>query len=341
MVPLSKLGSTMELERNAIPEEELNEGHREVANLFEQTVLLTAQTYNSLPYQHRMNVLSTLMPNSTKVKEILKDQSLELDGIKNKYLFGENFKEKLSKITTAKQKSKTIFTGLQKSLSSTSKIYHKSYSYQITPKGGNTAPKNIFSNSSIHKNFDDIRELGKSPSCLPSKIFSGKLEETDKRFFHFEGSSRISNTPIIRNHSIFFPFRSSNNTGGTDSCRSGHRKNVGKTGNKISATLKRPVSENLFHIHQKRRRISLSSQFEKVESVHPVRTLQNGRSISFEENSPEERLYVQDRLKGRFFCSFPSFKLPEIYQVQMERESLSVFYAFSLASVRLQRYSQN
>ena len=104
-----------------------------------------------------MNVLSTLMPNSAKVKEILKDQSLELDGIKNKYLFGENFKEKLSKITTAKQKSKTIFTGLQKSLSSISKIYHKSYSYQITPKGGNTAPK-IF--SQIHPSIKTLMTLG-------------------------------------------------------------------------------------------------------------------------------------------------------------------------------------
>ena len=34
LTPLSKLWSTMELERNAIPEEELNEGHREVARLF-------------------------------------------------------------------------------------------------------------------------------------------------------------------------------------------------------------------------------------------------------------------------------------------------------------------
>ena len=63
---------------------------------------------------------------------------------------------------------------------------------------------------------------------------------------------------------------------------------------------------------------------KKVEPVHPIRTLQNGRYISFETSSPEERLYVQDRLKGRLFCSSPSFKLPEIYQVQRERESLLV-----------------
>ena len=52
-----------------------------------------------------MNVLSTLISNSTKVKEILKEQSIELGVIENKCL---------GKITTAKQKSKAIFTGLQK-----------------------------------------------------------------------------------------------------------------------------------------------------------------------------------------------------------------------------------
>ena len=49
-----------------------------------------------------MNALSKLIANSTKVKEILKEQSLELGGIKNKCLFVEKFEEKLSKITTAK-----------------------------------------------------------------------------------------------------------------------------------------------------------------------------------------------------------------------------------------------
>ena len=59
-----------------------------------------------------------LIPNSIKVKEILKEQSLELDATENEYLFGDKFEEKLSKITTAKQKPKTIFTGLLNSSSS-------------------------------------------------------------------------------------------------------------------------------------------------------------------------------------------------------------------------------
>ena len=59
-----------------------------------------------------------LIPNSIKVKEILKEQSLELDAIENEYLLGDKFEEKLSKITTAKQKPKTIFKGPQNSSSS-------------------------------------------------------------------------------------------------------------------------------------------------------------------------------------------------------------------------------
>lgn len=43
--------------------------HQELATLFEQTAFLTAQTY-SLACQHRINLLSTLIPNFTKLKEI-------------------------------------------------------------------------------------------------------------------------------------------------------------------------------------------------------------------------------------------------------------------------------
>ena len=39
---------------------------------------------------------------------------LSIDAVKNDYLFGEKFEEQLSKITSAKQKSKSIFTGLQR-----------------------------------------------------------------------------------------------------------------------------------------------------------------------------------------------------------------------------------
>ena len=45
-----------------------NKGHRQGANWYEQTILLTTQTHNSLAYERRMIVLSKLILISTKVK---------------------------------------------------------------------------------------------------------------------------------------------------------------------------------------------------------------------------------------------------------------------------------
>ena len=62
------------------------------------TIHLTAQACNSLPYHCHMNVFLTLIPNSTKVKQILKDQPLlELDRIEYKYLFGGEIQGKTTK----------------------------------------------------------------------------------------------------------------------------------------------------------------------------------------------------------------------------------------------------
>ena len=64
-------------------------------------------------YQRRLNVINTLIENNVKVKEILKEPVLNLDAIDNDYLFGKRFEVQLSKTTTEKQKSKSIFTGIQ------------------------------------------------------------------------------------------------------------------------------------------------------------------------------------------------------------------------------------
>ena len=70
--------------------------------------------------------------------------------------------------------------------------------------------------------------LGNLPTAGCLRAFSEKLKEIVKCFFHFEGKSGKSNTYITRTHSIFFPFINSNETGGTDSYRSGDRKMLEK-----------------------------------------------------------------------------------------------------------------
>ena len=198
--PLSKLWNVMELERNAIPQEEFNESHRKVANLFVQFVFLILHSADIQFYanQHRMNVLPTLIPNSTKLKEILKKLSLEVGGIENEYLFGEIFEERQSRITTTKQKFKAKFTGPQP----------EKININIPSK-----PPALLSRPSIPKQLKRSTRglrlqrfvVPRNVGCRSPKVFSGKLEETDKKSFHFEGSSGISNTTIIRIHSIFFP----------------------------------------------------------------------------------------------------------------------------------------
>ena len=85
----------------------------EIATLFEQSILLISQVFNPITYHRRLNILNTLIDNSIKVKEILKEPNLDLDDMENPYLFWEKCEWKLLKIRSAKQKSESIFTGLQ------------------------------------------------------------------------------------------------------------------------------------------------------------------------------------------------------------------------------------
>ena len=52
-----------------------------ISRLFDQAVLPVGQAYNSIGYQGRLNILSGLIDNNTKVKEILKEESLNLHDV--------------------------------------------------------------------------------------------------------------------------------------------------------------------------------------------------------------------------------------------------------------------
>ena len=100
-------------ERELIPDDQVQgSGKIVISRLFDLTTLLVGQVDNSIGYQRRLNILSVLIDNNAKIKEILKEESLTLDNIDNKCLFRYRFEEKLAKITRAKQKSKSLFTGL-------------------------------------------------------------------------------------------------------------------------------------------------------------------------------------------------------------------------------------
>lgn len=65
---LTRLLSIMEAEREILLEDndKAVSGHTEITGLFEQTKLLM---FNTITYQKRLDVLNTLIDNSTRVKE--------------------------------------------------------------------------------------------------------------------------------------------------------------------------------------------------------------------------------------------------------------------------------
>ena len=90
----------------------------EVSALFKQSILLLAQACNGTSYFRRKNILGTLINGKSKVKEILKEQSDSLNDFSNQYVFGSYFENEFSKSVTAKQRSKSLFTGLRSSSAS-------------------------------------------------------------------------------------------------------------------------------------------------------------------------------------------------------------------------------
>ena len=61
------------------------------SRLFDQATLLAGQVYNPVGYQRRLNILLTLIDNSTKDKGMLKEDSLKLDDVENEYIFEDRF----------------------------------------------------------------------------------------------------------------------------------------------------------------------------------------------------------------------------------------------------------
>ena len=198
-----------------------------VSNLFEQTMLFVGQTFQSITYYRRHNILSTLIDNPSKVKEILKNADATLDGADNIYLFGDKFEEKLLKDTNAKQKSKLLFSGLQRSKSSnntsgTSYSGNPSYTSYNQPfqglKGTNGGRGHFFSRAAQRgkkKSYCDWKDSDNAgfatcahldtkfvstgaevrpTSCRQVETFSKKLESIDQRPSHFGNSRGLPNS---------------------------------------------------------------------------------------------------------------------------------------------------
>ena len=187
--PLSRLWMMMEIEKlssSGCGDEKVQE-MTAISSLFEQTMLLIGQAFHSVTYYRRQNILCTLIDNPSKVKEILRDPDMALDNISNTCLFGDKFEEKLLKDSTAKQKSKLIFSGLQRKSANNS----SGTSYNNQPFLGSPPPRFSASDGRGHflraashtskKNYSCVRKSSKKAgfeACGSSstKSFSSRAE---------------------------------------------------------------------------------------------------------------------------------------------------------------------
>ena len=103
--PITRVWSVLDHEKELNPSEETLV---ELSCLFEQVMLLIAQTHNTIVYHRRENVLTTLIDSSSRVKDILKNQSKDLNEASNKYLFGEEF-ESFNNLVSNSSPNKYLF----------------------------------------------------------------------------------------------------------------------------------------------------------------------------------------------------------------------------------------
>ena len=171
------------------------------------------------------------MDNSVKVKEVLNEPMLNLDAIDNDYLFAEKFEVQLSKITSAKQKSKSIFTGLQRKPSMMNQFVNPvnepfrsdplpnsqqrgmgrgflfargrrgkqlpSMSVSST-ESGNNQTTGLSSHISSDKKVVICREHAEFSASRSSSVFPEKLGKVSKRSLHFRVGKGISDSISIR-----------------------------------------------------------------------------------------------------------------------------------------------
>ena len=117
-------------------------------NLFEQSVSLLAQACNSITYYRRLNILSALLQDSKKVKDILleKTNNLNLD---EKSLIRNKFKEYIIKTVKIKIKSKEMFKKLQNPGNSSSQSSSSSAHYFNNSLKWNTFTPQPFQKASL------------------------------------------------------------------------------------------------------------------------------------------------------------------------------------------------
>lgn len=330
--PLSKLWMITEGERESMDEnDEFSVSNfAEITGLFEQAMLLSAQTYQRMTFQRRYNILSTLIDNPTKVNELLKDHMEIMNDPNNKFLFGEKFEEILSKSSLTQKKLNEVFTGLKKPMvkknpqtqpfrkgplsqqhgsstrgrgtffsraSQRGRLFLKSSRVVINPRFSKCAPPSKISVCSTASS--KVRSSSTIETLYP------KLAKVNSRSPDIRNGSGLQNSISFSTKTTVSPSSISFSGGETNN----KYRSFGdaKEGcNQESPGFLNSNSELYFHSSQKGWGFKTSDQFKKSEYSHPIYTFQNGKSFSVEGPSSARGLSMQTRSEGCILFSTSS-----------------------------------
>ena len=302
------------------------------------------------------------MSTSSKVHEILKDQSSSMDSVDNKLLFGEDFEANLLKESKALKKSESLFTGLSNKSSTSSSStswsagklpFRKGPLFQGRGRGQQSVWKspNFYQGKgqergkhsfSFHKtdNRNTSLPIFKGTSNGKVSFFSGcgfkyhpsresrgvhrKLESSDTGLSNFKHDQGIQNSLCIKTSSSKYSFPSKSGGGGKFASGSRDPSNASQRCNKGSRIHTGPISQLNFPSAKKGFRTETCNKSKKVEQLYPIPPFQNGECFSSEGNTSERGPYVQNRPQRCILFSSSSSRLTEICKVSVEGQAISI-----------------
>ena len=357
--PLSKIWDLTEAEREVLDltDEHAVASFKGVAELFEQSITLIAQSFHRTTYQRRWNILSTLIEGNTKVTDLLKDHADLLNDNENGLLFGEKFEEILLKSSKAKRKSTEVFTGLKK----TAGAGHSSSGGGKQPfrqaplpfsRGQRGNGRGLFFSKFGQKGKPVISSQPQMcestvtsglPKCSPiseglvcyqtGSSFSTSVRQT-KNFSKELGMSHTgsSNTKLcsrISNSICLHPnttISSSNKFQQRGSWADRYRSFGDASERSYQRGTEFQKSDSKSHIPCFKEGYGLQTSYKSKESKfeYSVQALQNGRPFSSKGYSATTGSNVQTRSEGCLFLSASSCRIPEICSISVGSESISV-----------------
>ena len=341
MCPLAKLWKILE-DAKQVEDEAVQISVKELFFYVEQIVLLLGQSSNAITYHRRLNVLEYTMNSQYQVKTMLKEKAALLQKHDSK-LFGKKFRNLIADTIKSKRETREIVTDSKKSFPWSSSYPPRRTEGQkvfLTKGGGSNYGKfnhgcsrisqqiygkckffkqnflqHEFSSrnklkmgirkcSPIHKKVVLHKRSSKRSNSRKTKTFLKGLEKINQRS-EYPGFSRwLCNSFSKETFSNKDSFPTGSKSRTTKTYGQGREGNAEEGGNETSQNSKRRVLKQFVPCKKEGRRAKASNKSETSKCVYTIKSLQNGRIAKSNTFVTRERLYVQVRCKGAYYCVF-------------------------------------